>query len=154
MKKLIYNILIATVLMSFFSCEDYLDIAPEAILTVEEVFKDFYSKYFSSKQSVKALLKEIYPHFVQQIEDEDFDFKFYFPSTWRENQDFSELYKKDYYAARYIIEKAKKKDKYAMYLYVEPDPFWQHVTIHTIAFYNTWFGCSHSARIVFYAEKD
>jgi hypothetical protein len=41
MKNLKYNLLIILVLLSFTGCEKYLDKAPESILTVDEVFKDF-----------------------------------------------------------------------------------------------------------------
>ena len=41
MKNLKYNLLFLLVLISFAGCERYLDKAPESILTVDEVFKDF-----------------------------------------------------------------------------------------------------------------
>jgi hypothetical protein len=41
MKNLKYNLLLISVLLSFAGCEKYLDKAPESVLTVDEVFKDF-----------------------------------------------------------------------------------------------------------------
>ena len=41
MKKYIYKLLILTAALFLLSCEDYLDKAPEAILNVEDVFKNF-----------------------------------------------------------------------------------------------------------------
>lgn len=56
MKSLIINISIITFLAFSFSCEDYLDKAPESDLTINEVFKDF--------QNAQGFVEEMYMYIV------------------------------------------------------------------------------------------
>jgi starch-binding outer membrane protein, SusD/RagB family len=60
MKKLKYIILVIIVLLFFTGCEKYLDKAPESILTVEEVFKDF--------THAQGFVEELYAYVVDYAE--------------------------------------------------------------------------------------